>query len=120
MRGEKASFIAEIAALDQHRPSFTIQRASKLLASSTWSGSGYQQFYHTPAEILTMLDHADIHAVILDSSPATAPAHQKLLANALASPASDFTTQRTGAAVRDGIATPGSVVVMARKASGTK
>ena len=77
-RGE-GMFIAEVAARDPHRPSFTIERASKILASSTWSGSGYESLYRTPGEVREALAKAGIDLVVTDESPATLSAHEKLL-----------------------------------------
>jgi hypothetical protein len=66
-RGE-GMLIADVAARDPHRPSFTIQRASKILASSTWSGSGYQSLYTTPAQVRDALALSQISLVVTDAS----------------------------------------------------
>jgi len=112
-RGE-GMFIAEVAARDTHRPSHTVERASKVMASSTWSGGTYEQFYHTPGEVLAALAHEGITMVVLDSSSAAVPAHQKLLAEALDAPGSGFSVTQSATAVRDGRETPGAIRVYSR------
>jgi hypothetical protein len=59
-------FISEVALRDSHRPSYTVQRASKALAVSEWSGSGYQQKYHDDAELDRFFATGAIHYVVLD------------------------------------------------------
>ena len=112
-RGE-GMFIADVAARDPHRPSYTVERASKILASSTWSGSGYQSLYRTPEEVRAALKKAQIEFVVTDASVPIPLAHEKLLTKAVPSmdamrdPRACVTT-----AVRDGTATPGAIVLYA-------
>jgi hypothetical protein len=81
-RGE-GMLIADVAALDPHRPSYTIERASKLLASSTWSGSAYQSFYQTPDQVRDAAAKAGIGLIVTDSSPNPLPPHDELLIEAM-------------------------------------
>jgi len=107
-RGE-GMFIADIAARDPHRPGFTVERASKVLASSTWSGSGYQSLYRTPEEVRAALAKAGIGLVVTDASLASLPEHDRLLMEAVAG--GGFARMQESAAERDGKAWPGAIVL---------
>jgi hypothetical protein len=108
-RGE-GMFIAAVAMHDPHRPSFAVERASKILAASTWSGGGYQSFYTKPSEVLAALRRSGVQAVILDTSPAILPVHEKLLRDALRPqpgpyrPVGTWDARRDGSLSKDGIA----------------
>lgn len=65
-RGE-GMFIAEVA-MREHRPGHVIQRASKALASSTWSGSGYAPLFKDDGEVLAFLTSGKIQYLVLDES----------------------------------------------------
>lgn len=65
-RGE-GMFIAEVA-LREKRPGHVIQRASKSLASSTWSGSGYSPLFNNDADVLHFLTDGKIRYLILDDA----------------------------------------------------
>jgi hypothetical protein len=104
-RGE-GMFIADMAARDPHRPSYTVERASKILAASTWSGSGYQSLYQTPDQAREALAKAGIGLVVTDASLVPLPPHDKLVMEAMtggggAAPGG-FVPLRQGAVVRDG------------------
>ena len=60
-------FIAEVA-LHESRPGHVIQRASKSLASSTWSGSGYSPFFGRDDEVFNFLTSGKIQYLILDDA----------------------------------------------------
>jgi hypothetical protein len=107
-RGE-GMFIADVAALDPRRPSYTVERASKILASSTWSGSGYEALYRTPAEVRAALDHAGIALVVTDASVPAPPAHERLLMETVNG--GGFSPLQTDDAVRDGIESPGAIAL---------
>jgi hypothetical protein len=104
-RGE-GMFIAEMAALDPHRPSYTIIRASKLLAASAWSGAGYQSFYQTPDQVRAAIEKAGIGLVVIDSSPFPTPPHEILLMAAMDS--GDVPLMKS-TATRDGDSFPGAI-----------
>jgi hypothetical protein len=105
-RGE-GMFIAAVAAHDPHRPSYTIERASKLLATSEWSGASYQVFYQTPDQVRDAVAKAGIALVVIDSSPDPLPPHDKLLEEAIATPGT--TPILSSAAVRDGKISEGAI-----------
>jgi len=60
-------FIADVA-LHESRPGHVIQRASKSLASSTWSGSGYTPAFTTDDEVLRFLTDGRIRYLIVDDA----------------------------------------------------
>ena len=103
-RGE-GMLIADVASRDTRRPAYTVERASKILASSTWSGSGYQSLYQTPAQVRTALQQAGVSLVITDTS-APQTAHDKLLAQTVA-PGSGFALLGEWTIRRDGLAPAG-------------
>jgi hypothetical protein len=96
-RGE-GMFIADVAARDPHRPSYTVERASKILASSTWSGSGYQSLYQTPEQVREALEKAGIGLVVTDESAPNPTADEKLAMELMKS---NFAMD-TSTALRDG------------------
>jgi hypothetical protein len=117
-RGE-GMFIAEIAARDPHRPSFTIVRASKLLASSTWSGSGYQSFYQTPEQVRDALAKAGVGLLVTDSSPSPLPPHDKLLIDTVsAAGGATFPMLQSCPAVRDGRVSEGAIELRGARGAG--
>lgn len=65
-RGE-GMFIAEVA-MREPRPGHIIQRASKALASSTWSGGGYAPQYATDDALLAFLTGGKIQYLVLDDA----------------------------------------------------
>jgi len=103
-RGE-GMLIADVASRDNHRPTYTVERASKILASSTWSGSGYQSFYQTPAQVRDALQKGGVSLVITDTS-APQTAHDKLLVQTVGA-GSGFTLLGEWAVYRDGLAPAG-------------
>lgn len=60
-------FIAEVA-LHEKRPGHIIQRASKSLASSTWSGSGYAPAFEKDDDVFKFLTSGKIRFLILDDA----------------------------------------------------
>lgn len=60
-------FISEIA-LREKRPGHVIQRASKSLASSTWSGSGYSPAFAKDDDLLAFLTSGKIQYLLLDDA----------------------------------------------------
>jgi hypothetical protein len=60
-------FIAEVA-LHERRPGHVIQRASKSLSSSTWSGSGYAPAFNDDDEVFKFLTSGKIRYLILDDA----------------------------------------------------
>jgi hypothetical protein len=60
-------FIAEVAMLEK-RPGSTVRRASKVLASSSWSGAGYQAKFERDEDLIAALEKDGIHVVVTDDS----------------------------------------------------
>jgi len=60
-------FISEVA-LRERRPGHVIQRASKSLASSTWSGSGYSPAFTRDEDALAFLTSGVIRYLVLDAA----------------------------------------------------
>jgi hypothetical protein len=60
-------FIAEIA-MRERRPGHIIQRASKALASSAWSGRGYAPQYPTDEALLAFLTGGKVQYLVLDDA----------------------------------------------------
>jgi hypothetical protein len=73
-------FIAEVA-MNERRPGHFIRRASKVLASSTWSGGGYHSRFSTGTELHEFLRKERFGFILLDSSMPQAKrlAHHDLL-----------------------------------------
>ncbi len=91
-------FIADVAARDPRRPGYTVERASKILASSTWSGSGYTSLYQNTEEVREALKKAGIKLVVTDGSAPSPGEHEKLLSEAIKGAAAE----KTAIAIRDG------------------
>jgi len=64
-RGEGA-FIAEVAMGDTQRPSRTVRRASKMLASSDWLGRGYETKFSNAVTLAEYLAFSEIGWVVID------------------------------------------------------
>ncbi len=81
--GGEGAFIAE-AALRERRPGRVVLRATKVLASSGWSGHGYEVRFQTPEEIAAFLESIPVGVVVWDGAPGYAPMeHHELLIEAL-------------------------------------
>jgi len=65
-RGE-GMFISEIAMREQ-RPGHVVQRASKSLARSAWSGSGYEPHFSTDDDLLAFLTSGKIQYLAIDDA----------------------------------------------------
>ena len=66
-RGE-GMFISELAMREPRRPAHGIQRASKELAVSAWSGSNYAPRFTSDDELLAMLTSGKIQYLVLDDA----------------------------------------------------
>lgn len=104
-RGE-GMYIADMATLVPDRLSCTVDRASKTLASSTWSGGTYHAFYTDPAQVEAALVKSGVEAVIVDSSPSKTAPHEELLKRALADPACKYRLAGALPVERDGKESP--------------
>ncbi len=73
-------FISELA-MREKRPGHIVARASKLLASMSWSGADYRARFSTDVELAAFLTKSDIATIVLDDSmpPAKRGAHADML-----------------------------------------
>lgn len=81
-RGE-GMFVSEVAMRDGRRPSLTIQRASKLLASSAWNGSGYKTSFGTPEAVKQELLNSPVQFIVIDNAIPNPREHNRLLRTAV-------------------------------------
>ncbi len=111
----EGAFIAEVA-MGEKRPGHTVRRASKLLASSSWSGSGYEAKFKDAAELLAALEKERIDVVITDASMPEDKrmAHHTLLANAMDMPNGAFKLISTLDIRRSGHSHAGAVRIYRR------
>lgn len=109
-RGE-GMFISEMAWRDPARPSRTIQRASKILAASTWSGGSYQSFFSNEEAVEKALADARATVIVLDNSVPNPPPHQKLLRATLEHHPERFTALPPAAITRDAHPQPEAICV---------
>jgi hypothetical protein len=82
----EGAFIAELAQLDQKRPSYIVQRSSKMVASSDWIGRDYKVAFDTPEALAAGLRASTVNWVVRDeqSIPVTKQEpHHKLLGQAM-------------------------------------
>jgi hypothetical protein len=77
----EGAFVAERLEHDRARAG-TVLRGSKVLASSTWSGSGYRLIYHDVRAVLDYLHSVPVHYVVIDHAAQTNP-HLLLLEEAV-------------------------------------
>jgi hypothetical protein len=76
--------IAEFAMSDPNRPSYTLIRPGKLLASDDWFGGSYTSKFNTSAKVQSFLAEAGIQLVIVRSKlSAQARLHESLLSKAV-------------------------------------
>jgi hypothetical protein len=79
----EGAFIAEVAVAER-RPDHFVMRASKALATSTWSGSHYRMRFSDPAQVADYLEGIPVGLVAVDSDGnAPWPPHLKQLQAAL-------------------------------------
>lgn len=108
-RGE-GMLISEVA-MAERRPGHVVHRSSKLLASSSWSGSGYDAKVATTAALVAALAEARIDLVVMDRTVPERkrrPHHDLLAAAVDAHPErferlGSYTMVREAAATADGI-----------------
>ena len=84
----EGAFIAEMAQMDRHRPTYTVQRASKMLASSDWLGRGYKTTFSDAPSLATGLRNSQVTWIVRDeeSIKAKLGPHHILLGQALELP----------------------------------
>lgn len=81
--GGEGAFIAEVA-LREPRPGRIVLRATKVLASSGWSGEDYQLRFHSAKEVAAFLESVPVGVMIWDRAPGSdAMKHHDLLMEVL-------------------------------------
>ena len=91
----EGAMVAEMALADPRRPqqpAWSVLRASKMIASSTWMGGNYRLRLETPADVLHSLKSWGVSIVALDVETQQQP-HQKLLLSSLEDPHSSWREQ---------------------------
>lgn len=103
-RGE-GMLIAEAALADPHRPSYVVERASKFMSASTWSGGGYQNYYEDEGMLMkAILDsHIDFLAVDFAVPMGYRKPHHDLLGRLVVKHPEVFKPILVGPIVREGI-----------------
>ena len=101
-RGE-GMFISEVA-MHEKRPGHVIQRASKALAKSTWSGSGYAPLFNSDEDILAFLTGGKIQYLAIDDAVPEDKRreHQEQLRRVIGQHADQFTLVASAEMTRDG------------------
>ncbi len=106
-------FVSEVAA-NESRPGKIVLRASKVLSTSLWSGSGYTLLYKTPGEVLEYLETVPVEAVVIDDSAPDKSEHQALLHQAMMDSPDLWKPLNAYDFIRDGILHPKSIYVYRR------
>jgi hypothetical protein len=103
-RGE-GQFISEVA-MREKRPGHVVQRASKVLASSTWGGDKYQAKAGDAAQIFELLESKKIRIVVVDESipDYRRQPHHKLLQKTVDTYPKRFQLLARSLSERDGVA----------------
>ena len=101
-RGE-GMFISEVAMHDQ-RPGRTVLRASKALAESTWSGSGYKPLFGDDDALFSFLTSGKIQYLAIDDAVPEDKrrTHQDQLKRVVEGHTDDFALIASAEMVRDG------------------
>ena len=101
-RGE-GMFISEVA-MRERRPGHVIQRASKALASSTWSGSGYAPLFQDDDALLAFLTSGKIQYLAIDDAVPEEKrrAHHDQLKRVIEQHADQFPLVASAEMIRDG------------------
>ncbi len=72
--------IAEFAIQDRHRPGYTLERPSKIFATSGWFGDSYACRFRSSAEMLAHLRRAPVDLIVWHERPRTLlRAHERLM-----------------------------------------
>ncbi|MBA4148300.1 MAG: glycosyltransferase family 39 protein [Verrucomicrobia bacterium] len=97
-------FIAEVA-MREKRPGHVVQRTSKALASSTWSGSGYSAKFENEAAVIKYLKEQEFQYVVVDSSmpPYQWREHHKLLSRTVEQFPNEFSLLENFSVQRKGV-----------------
>lgn len=92
----EGAMVAEMALADPRRPqqpAWSVLRASKMIASSTWMGGNYRLRLETSTDVLRSLKSWRVSIVALDVETQQQP-HQRLLLSSLEGPNSSWREER--------------------------
>jgi len=90
-------FVAERLLQDRSRSEFVL-RASKVLATSSWSGANYRLRFKTSDQVREFLDSIPVHYVVIDDfdyRQASPPTHHELLKKVMAEAPDQFSSVGT-------------------------
>jgi len=109
-------FIAEVA-MNEKRPGSTVRRASKMLASSSWSGAGYQAKFERDEDLIAALEKDGIQVVVTDDSmpPSKRVKHHDQLIRALDGAPGKFELRGKFSMERGGVRHEDAIRVYRRK-----
>jgi hypothetical protein len=114
-KGE-SSLISEVA-MHEQRPGHIILRASKVIASSDWSGLHAKLLFHSPAQVLNYLDSIPVDVVVLDHSASLAriaAPYESLLEQAMSAPPHPWKLSSSYPLWKEGAKDPAAVRVYIR------
>jgi hypothetical protein len=119
-RGE-GTLIAEMALIDDRRPSRYVLRASKMLAKSNWTGTQYQKRFESPADIMDYLQKIPVGALVVDTSidPGRTVEHHQQVRDVVHMFSDKWQLVGRYTPNRDGIVHPDAIQVYALSGSNT-
>lgn len=109
-RGE-GMFISEVA-MREKRPGHVVQRASKALSSSNWSGGAYKPRFETEEALTDFLKQSSIEYLVVDTSVPTVwrRAHHEMLQHVAEKNSEMFLREGEFPIIRDNVRTNGIFV----------
>lgn len=111
----EGGFISEMA-MREKRPGHFILRASKILASSAWTGENARPIFHSASEVLNYIDSIPLSTVIIDRSASAPdlPVYENFLLGALHAPSHHWRLLATSPVWKKGIEEPHALEVYVR------
>lgn len=111
----EGGFISEMA-MREKRPGHFILRASKVLASSDWTGHNARPLFHSASEVLSYIDSIPLSTVIIDRSASAPdlPVYENFLLGALQAPSHHWRLLATSPVWKKGIEDPRALEVYVR------
>lgn len=111
----EGGFISEMA-MREKRPGHFILRASKVLASSAWTGENARPLFHSASEVLSYIDSIPLSTIIIDRSASAPdlPVYENFLLGALHAPSHHWRLLATTPVWKKGIEDPRALEVYVR------